>query len=274
MTTLPESSPAKGFMHGIRLARTLALRDLKNRYASSYAGIAWHILVPLVFVVINVIVFSILVKGRMGAHYGDVPFALFYLVPFTLWSFFADVVNRSTGIIAEHRFLVHRIAFPLWILPLVPVGAALLNQAIMIAVTGVLLAYYDIVPSMSAWLYPVLWLICLFLSLGVAYIVSALAVFIPDIAQIVPIVVNIVFWLTPILYPATLVSEHGAPWVQHIILDFNPFCHIAESARQSIFSTGYPEPLFMFLLFAGSLTLCCFGIWIYRKMQPAFADVL
>lgn len=274
MTTLTESSATRGFAHGIRLARTLALRDLKNRYASSYAGIGWHILVPLVFVVINVIVFSILIKGRMGAHYGDVPFALFYLAPLTLWSFFADVVNRSTGIVAEHRFLVHRIAFPLWILPLIPLGAALLNQGIMIAVTAGLLIHYDIMPSMSLWIYGLLWLTCLFLSLGVGYIISALAVFIPDMAQIVPIVVNILFWLTPILYPATLVAEHGSPWVQNVILHFNPFCHIAESARQALFSTGHPDPLVITLLLTGSIALFGLGAWIYRKMQPAFADVL
>ncbi len=258
----------------MRLARTLALRDLKNRYATSYAGIGWHLIVPLVFVLINVMVFSILIKGRMGADYGDVPFALFYLVPFTLWTFFADVVNRSTGIVAEHRYLVHRIAFPLWVLPLVPLSAALLNQAIIMAVTAGLLMYYDILPTLSAWAYPALWLICVLVTTGVAYAVSAIAVFIPDMAQLVPIGVNILFWLTPILYPATLVEQHGAPWVQNIILHFNPFCHLVEAARQAVFNTGSIGLSAIGLMMAGATAVLLLGACVYRKLQPAFADVL
>ncbi|EOA2940439.1 ABC transporter permease, partial [Yersinia enterocolitica] len=109
----------------------LAKRDLKNRYASSYAGIAWNIGVPLLYAIINVVVFSILMSGRMGARYGDVPFALFYFVPLSLWALFSDVVGRSTGILREYGYLINKIAFPFWVLPLVPLASALLSQGIL-----------------------------------------------------------------------------------------------------------------------------------------------
>ncbi|MGB5277655.1 MAG: hypothetical protein WBP02_10855, partial [Gammaproteobacteria bacterium] len=98
----------------------LIKRDLKNRYASSYAGMAWNIVVPLLNAIIYVIVFSILMKGRMGSYYSDIPFALFYFVPFSLWTVFADVVGRSPGILKEYAYLINKIAFPSWVLPLVP----------------------------------------------------------------------------------------------------------------------------------------------------------
>jgi ABC-type polysaccharide/polyol phosphate export permease len=77
-----------GLKNSLSLAWMLARRDLKNRYATNYAGIAWNVLVPLLYALINVVVFSILMKGRMGERYGNLPFALFYFVPFALWSFF------------------------------------------------------------------------------------------------------------------------------------------------------------------------------------------
>ena len=116
----------------LRLLYALAWRDIRNRYASSYAGIAWNIGVPLLYAIINVIVFSILMSGRMGARYGDIPFALFYFVPLTLWAFFSDVVVRSTGILREYSYLINKIAFPFWILPLVPIASALLSQGILL----------------------------------------------------------------------------------------------------------------------------------------------
>lgn len=261
-------------LHCLNLAWVLARRDIKTRYASSYAGMVWHIGVPLIYTLINVLVFSILVKGRMGDRYGDIPFALFYLVPFSLWTFFAEVVNRSTGILQEHRYLINKIAFPFWVLPLVPVASALLTQLIVIAMAGALMAYHGIVPGAAIGWYLYLWGVCVVLTLGVAYASAALAVYIPDLAQIVPITVNIVFWLTPILYPASVVSEYGAAWVNNLILHYNPFFYLVEMTRDAVFGTGAIAPatvaglsVFAALCFLG-------GFMLFRKLKRGFADVI
>lgn len=261
-------------LHCLNLAWVLARRDLKTRYASSYAGMVWHIGVPLIYTLINVLVFSILVKGRMGDRYGDIPFALFYLVPFSLWTFFAEVVNRSTGILREYRYLVNKIAFPFWVLPLVPVASALLTQLIVIAMAGAVMVYHGIVPGASLGWYLYLWGICVVLTLGVAYASAALAVYIPDLAQIVPITVNIMFWLTPILYPAALVNEYGAAWVSNLILHYNPFFYLVEMTRDAVFGTGAIEPMTLagLSLFAAGCFLA--GFMLFRKLKRGFADVI
>lgn len=263
-----------GIKSSLRLAWMLARRDVKNRYATSYAGIAWNILVPLLYALINVVVFSILMKGRMGERYGDLPFALFYFVPFALWAFFSEVTGRSTFILREYGFLINKIAFPFWVLPLVPLASALLNQAILFAIIGVLLFTNGIVPAASAWLFISVWLITLVLTVGIAYMVAALAVYVHDLVQIVPVVINILFWLTPILYPATLVETQGPLWVRTLIMEWNPFSHLVELARHTMFGSAPVSLAALGGTALLALVVLGLGLALFRKLKSGFADVL
>ncbi len=264
----------KGIAVGIRLAWMLAKQDTKNRYASSYAGIAWNIGVPLLNSIINVVVFSILMTGRMGVRYGDIPFALFYFVPFSLWTVFAEVVGRSTVILKEYGYLINKIAFPSWVLPLVPLASALLSQAIILLIVFGLMVHLDVPPANSAGVFLLIWLISLVITLGISYAVSALAAYVPDLIQAVPVCITILFWLTPILYPATLVEDHGALWVRHVIMDYNPFYYIVELSRHAIFgSAAVSWEAIGVMGIVASLTLAA-GLFVFRKLQPGFADVI
>jgi lipopolysaccharide transport system permease protein len=258
----------------LSLAWMLAKRDFKNRYATSYVGVAWNVLVPLAYALINVVVFSILMKGRMGERYGNLPFALFYFVPFALWSFFAEVTGRSTGILREYSYLINKIAFPFWILPLVPLASAIVNQAIIFGIVGLLMTVQHVSLGPEAWLMLPIWLASVVLTVGVAYAVSALSVYVPDFAQIVPVVVNIMFWLTPILYPATLVESHGALWVRRVIMDYNPFYYIVEMSRHSSFGTAHIAYSQLAGVTALSLVLLFLGLAMFKKLKSGFADVL
>ena len=258
----------------LSLAWMLAKRDFKNRYATSYAGIAWNVLVPLAYALINVVVFSILMKGRMGERYGNIPFSLFYFVPFALWSFFAEVTGRSTGILREYSYLINKIAFPFWILPLVPLASALINQAILFVIVAILMQGQHIGLGAEAYLFLPIWLTSVVLTVGVAYAVSSLSVYVPDFAQIVPVAVNIMFWLTPILYPATLVETQGAMWVRRVIMDYNPFYYIVEMARHATFGTASISYGELFVVGVLSITILGVGLLVFKKLKSGFADVL
>jgi ABC-type polysaccharide/polyol phosphate export permease len=263
-----------GIKHSLSLAWMLARRDLKNRYATNYAGIAWNVLVPLLYALINVVVFSILMKGRMGERYGNLPFALFYFVPFALWSFFAEVIGRSTYILREYGYLINKIAFPFWVLPLVPLASAFLNQLILFVIAAVLMVANGIGPASSAYLFVAVWAIAVVLTVGLAFAVSAVAMYVPDLAQIVPVGVNILFWLTPILYPATLVETQGALWVRSLIMEFNPFSYLVEMSRQSVFGTAPVALGALAGLAALSALVLAAGLLVFRKLKSGFADVL
>lgn len=261
-------------LNNLSLAWMLAKRDLKNRYASSYAGVAWNIGVPLLYALINVVVFSILMSGRMGGRYGDVPFALFYFVPFLLWSFFSEVVGRSTGILREYGYLINKIAFPFWVLPLVPIASALLGQGILLTIISGLMLHKGVPLADTAVLYVPIWLISVLFTVGIAYAVSALAVYIPDLAQIIPVAINILFWLTPILYPATLVEDHGALWVRGLIMDFNPFYYLVEMSRHAVFGTSPVSLGALAAMGLLSLAILFAGLGLFRKLKSGFADVI
>ncbi|NNV18874.1 hypothetical protein EHE22_00290 [Ochrobactrum pseudogrignonense] len=261
--------------NSLRLAWMLALRDVRNRYASSYAGIVWTIGVPLLYAVINVFVFSILMRGRMGVHYGDIPFSLFYFVPFTLWSFFSEVVIRSTGILKQYSYLINKISFPVRVLPLVPLASAFISQLVIVFIVVLLMSIFRVTPTWEFLpIYGLVWLSCLLLTIGFSYLISAISVYIPDMEQIIPVAVNILFWMTPILYPATLVRDSGVIWAQVLIADLNPFYYLVEFARYSVFGHGLGTWHGLILSIIACFGIFIFGIWSFKKLRPGFSDVL
>jgi len=252
----------------------LGRQDLRNRYANSYAGVAWNIGVPLLYAVINTVVFSVLMSGRMGPRYSDVPFSLFYFVPFSLWTLFAEVVGRSPGILREYGYLISKIAFPSWILPLVPLASAMLGSAIAIAACVVLMAVTGTAPAGTAWVYALVWALTAAITVGIAYGVSAVSMYVPDVAQVVPVIVNVLFWLTPILYPPRLVEAGAADWLRAVIMDFNPFFYVVESARLAVFGGLGDAWWNLGLLGVFAASSLAIGLLVFRVLRPGFADVV
>lgn len=256
------------------LAWTLAKRDLGNRYASSYGGVAWNIGVPLLYALINVVVFSLIMKGRLGLEYNEVPFALFYFIPFSLWILFVEVVGRSTSILSEYSYLINKISFPVWVLPLIPFATAFLTQFIIMVMSAGLMVYHGIVPAQNAYLFVLVWLSAVVFTLGIAYFVAAISVYVHDFVQVVPVLTTVLFWLTPILYPSTLVIDEGAFWLRTIIMDLNPFFYLVELSRSVILGTEYFSWSIMGLSFLISIITLITGFVVFRKLKPGFADVL
>ena len=119
-----------------------------------------------------------------------------------------------------------------------------------------------------------MWLVALLLTLGIAYAVAALAVYVPDLAQAVPVGVTILFWLTPILYPASLVENHGALWMRNIIMDYNPFYYLVDLSRHAVFGGARAWPGTRWRHGAGGGGYAGVGPAVFRKLQPGFADVI
>lgn len=258
----------------LHLAWMLAKRDLLNRYISSYAGFFWNIGVPLFNALIMAIIFTVLMDGRLGLDYGDTPFVLFYFIPFSLWVVFAEVVGRSTGILREYDYLINKISFPYWVLPLIPLASALLNQFIILSIVAVLFKYFNLSVSNLAYIYFFIWLITLILTIGFAYAVSAISVYLQDLKQIVPLFINILFWLTPILYPPFLIEQKAPIWLKTIIISFNPFYYLSEYSRYSLLGTEEFPFLNLVMLLAISCILLFLGIFTFKKLKAGFADVI
>lgn len=258
----------------VRLAWLLAKRDLRNRYASSYAGFVWAIGVPLVYALINIVVFSLLMRGQMGERYGNVPFTVFYFVALSQWIMFAEVVPRSANIIREYSYILKtRVGFPVWIIPLIPLASAFVTQLVIALLCAIYMWAHNLAPSPSTPIIFFVWLTSITITVGVALIVASISVFIPDMNQIVPIVINVIFWLTPILYPPSMVSA-ASPAIQWIIVGINPFYYVTEAARLSVF--GAASEIWKDILVAAiyGITFMILGSYVFRKLRPGFTDVL
>ncbi|WP_025029799.1 ABC transporter permease [Nitratireductor aquibiodomus] len=261
-------------INDLHLAWVLARRDLSNRYAASYFGFVWTIGVPLVYALINIVVFSMMMRGRMGDRYADVPFTVFYFIALSQWILFAEAVPRSAGIVREYSYLLRtRVGFPAWIIPILPLASAAVTQLVVISLGIASMVANDIIPSTSAVLFIFVTACTVILTLGVSYIVAAISVYVPDMSQAVPIFVTMLFWLTPILYPPSMLE--GAPAiVRHLILTFNPFYYLTETARLAVLGTIEPVWPKLLVPFVFGVSVLVVGHWIFRKLRPGFTDVL
>jgi len=217
-------------------------------------------------------VFGIIFKSRWQTDGPETPtgeFALILFAGLTAFNLFSEVANRSPLLIVGMTTYVKKVVFPLEILPVVAVGVALINSLINICllIIATLIINHTVSPTLI--LLPLAYLPLLLFCLGVSWFLSSLGVYIRDIAQGIGIVVQILFFLTPIVYPVTSVPANLQP-----VLAANPLTFIVDSFRQSVI---WNLPLHWKALAAWTVIMGVFAILGYAwfmKTRKGFADVL
>ena len=256
-----------------RIVLELIRRDLSTRYAGSFMGVLWSIGVPTLNALVLSAVFSVLMSGRMGEHYHGLPFAVFYFAGLAPWVLFTEATSRAAIIIIENAAIVKRLHFPLEALCVQVVGAAIIGHVVVLAVAGVLMLMYGLPLTARLLLLPLLLALTLTLTLGICLTMSALSVFLRDLTVLVPVGLNLMFFLTPILYPPALLE--GASWVARLfILDLNPWHHVVEGYRWAVL--GSPTFHMVGLAYTTALAVMALagGLALFRRLKGAFADVL
>ena len=248
---------------------SLARRDLVARYKGSALGIMWAILTPIVMIAIFTFIFAGIFGARFGARGSSWDYALYLFCGLLPWTMFQETVQRASTTIVEHANLVKRVVFPLETLPVAQALSALGNQ--LFGTTALLLAiavFYHQLNASVLWL-PVLLVPQLLATLGAAWLVASLGVFLRDIAQGISLILMAWLYLTPIIYPESIVPERYRPFI-----NANPFTALVRSYRR-IFLEGAPPDwsnLAYFTAFA--LVLFVFGYWWFAKTRKNFADVI
>ncbi len=268
------------------LLQMLVRRDLEARYKGSMLGNLWPLLNQISQLLIYTYVFSIVLRVKLPVQ-GQSPqammlasrgfdpdstllFGLWLFAALVPWIAFSTSVTQASNAVVGQVNLVKKVVFPLSLLPLVPVFSALIESAFGLAVLIVLLAFLTHSLPWQLALLPLVWGMQMMLTAGLCYIVAGLTVFIRDIAQSVGIILNLLFYLTPVVYgPEKLGS------FEHWVMMFNPLATITALYRDLVF-WGSTETLetYGFSLFIISLVVFLLGRFIYRKLTPAFADVL
>ena len=190
---------ARGVYQNNYMIRSMVVRDLKARYIGSSLGFFWSIIHPLTQIIIYYFIFSVVLKIRLGPQYGGTDFAVWLIAGLLPWFLVAEVLNRSPGAVLEQSAIISKTVFPSELLPLTQLLSAITNHLIglLIFMGFLMLSGYE--PSLRMLLIlPIMFITGLF-TLGIAWTLAALNVFLRDIGQFVGVVVNIWFYLNPII---------------------------------------------------------------------------
>lgn len=251
------------------LILSLAKRELTGRYKGSVLGIIWAILTPLVMIVIFTIIFAGIFKAKFNVNDSPWDYALYLFCGLLPWNAFQESLNLSSSAVVNRANLVKRVVFPLETLPVSQTLAALANQ--IFGTVALLLAIVIIRHELhlTALYLPVLLIPQFLVTLGGAWLLASLGVFIRDIVQGISLVLMAWMYLTPIIYPETLVPEPYRP-----IINLNPFTPLIRSYRR-IFLDGAPPDWSGLAYFSAFAVLAfVFGYWWFARTRKNFADVV
>lgn len=251
------------------MIRSMVIRDLRQRYVGSMLGIFWSVIQPLTQIMLYYFVFGVVLKMRLGPEYGSISYVYWLIAGLLPWLFFAETISKAPTAVIDQANLVKKMVFPSEILPIVNLVAALINHLIAITILVVFLVAsgYGISPKILL-MVPYLLLLGLF-SLGISWLLSSLTVYLRDIGHIIGVIINIWFYLTPVIYP-----QQQIPVRLRGLFGLNPMLHIIEGFRMALLGkTNIDISGLMYLLVVGIVILFA-GALTFRKLKPDFADVL
>lgn len=260
------SSPATLFAHRYLLGQ-LVKRDVLLRYRGAMFGVLWIFLSPLLMLGIFAFVFGHVFQSRWPDQPAGMPVWLMLYSGLIVFNLFSETVARAPATVRGYPSYVKKIIFPLEILPLVPLGAGLVHVAFNLPILAAALAWHgQLTPGIL--LFPFLILPVLLLSIGLAWFFAAWGVFIKDMAQIVPLFVQMLLFLSPVFYPASAV-----PPVLRPFYEFNPLGAVIEAMRAAILGLGIAWSAWLAALAAGMLA-AYLGHAFFQHSRDEFADAL
>jgi len=250
------------------LIAVMARRELEVQYVGAFLGVIWKIIHPIILITIFWIIFSLGFKVQPN---NGVPFVSWLTAGMAIWFAFADIVTGSTQAIVGNSNLIKKTLFPSQILPLVKLIVGIVTHSIFLMVLIVLMIFQGVAVSWYNFQFVYYLIGMSFLALGLGWIFSALNVFVRDIDQAVPIILQIGFWATPIFWNLSMI-----PQKMQLIFKLNPMFYIVEGYRDSfIYAKPFWHHPYQTLYFwIVSLVLFYLGAIIFKKLKPHFADSL
>ncbi|MBN3925980.1 ABC transporter permease [Nostoc sp. NMS4] len=256
------------------LLRTLVRRDLEARYKGSVLGNLWPLLNQLSQLLIYTYVFSTVLKVKLttlkGLPANDFTFGLWLFAGLLPWIAFTGGLMQSSNSVLGQANLVKKVVFPLALLPIVPVLSTFIESSfgLMALIFFVAINAHTLHPTLA--LLPLIWLTQLLLTAGLGYLAAGLTVFLRDIPQSLGVILNIWFYATPLVYPASAIPEQ---W-RNLVFWLNPMAAIAEVYRDIVLVGEVQHWCEWGVAFAIATIIFCFGFTVYKRLRPAFADVL
>jgi len=249
------------------------MREVLVRYKQSMLGVVWAVLQPTLTMVVFTLLFGALLGPKNLPTVEGVPYAISTYCALLPWQLFSQAVSRASTSVVNNQGLITKIYFPRLIIPLAPVLAALVDFAVAFIVLICLMVWYGIAPGPAIFTLPALVLFAVASALAVSLWLSAINAIHRDVQYVVPFLIQILMYVSPILYSAQSVLKGRPEWVQ-FLYGLNPMAGVAEGFRWALLNTRPPDFIVVASSVLGVLGLLAGGLYYFKRMERTFADVV
>ncbi|MDP2370084.1 ABC transporter permease [Rhodoferax sp.] len=249
-------------------------REVVGRYKGSFFGLAWSFFNPILMLAVYTFVFSVVFKARWGSAASAVAesktdFAVVLFVGMIVHGVFSEVLNRAPTLILNNQNFVKRVVFPLEILPVVTMGAALFHGLVSVTVLLFAFVLFNGFLHWTVIFLPLVLLPLVVLTLGLGWMLASLGVFLRDVGQTTGIVTTVLMFLAPVFYPVSALPPAFRPWLMA-----NPLTFIIEQAREVLVWGRQPSWLGLGVYGLIAVAIAWLGFAWFQKTRKGFADVL
>jgi lipopolysaccharide transport system permease protein len=256
--------------HHRELVYFLTKRELQVRYKQSFFGVSWAVLQPLIFALVFALFFGVVVKIKAPE---GLPYLVFVVTGIVPWLFTAQAIQNGSGSLVQDSNLISKVYFPRLALPLakglsllVDLGIALVLMLVVTLVSGVAIAS-------TVYLVPAFLLLSVVTAFGIGTLFAAINVKYRDVQLIVPMLVQILFFVSPVLYSGTQVGDQaGKAW--SYIYSINPLASAFDGLRWALLDAPYPGTLNILISVASATVVLLVGLFYFKRSEHYFADVI
>lgn len=243
--------------------------DLVTRFARSKLGGLWMIINPLAQVLVLALILSNVLAAKLPGIETRYAYAVYLVAGLLAWSLFSDVINRCLVLFIEQGNLMKKMAFPRITLPAIAVGSSLLNNALLVlASLGVFVVLGHRLDFVMFWLFPLTVMLAMFAA-GIGLVLGITNVFARDVGQVVPIVLQMWFWLTPIVYPVSVIPEPYRHWLQ-----LNPIYPFVEAYHRTLVYGTIPDIGALAVIGAVAIGLLLVAVFLFRRAAEEMVDAV
>src|SRR3989344_3525045 len=240
-------------------------RDLKVRYKQTAIGVSWAVLQPF----LTMVVFSVFFGTLLGVPSDNVPYPIFVYVGLLFWQFFSGALSDTANALVGNQAIVTKVYFPRLILPLSSVSTKLVDFVIAAVILAGMMAYCGYVPNLEGLLVlPLLLIISFMAAVGGGLFLAALNVKYRDVRHALPFFIQILLFVTPVIYPASIAGKYS--W----ILAMNPMMGVIQTARAGLLDATPINWFLVVLSFLAALVMLLIGTVYFKKVERYFADII
>jgi len=244
-------------------------REFQSKYRNSLLGAAWTIINPLAMIVVYTVIFSQIMRAKLPGVDSTFAYSIYLCAGILSWGLFAEITTRSQNMFLENANLLKKLTFPRLCLPVTVVATGLLNFGIVFGLfTGFLLITNNFPGTVYVALFPVLSLLVVF-AVGLGILLGVLNVFFRDVGQFFGIFITFWFWLTPIVYPQSILPER----IQ-ALMAFNPMAAIITAVQDVLVRGAWPQWGQLIYSMGVAAALCLLGLHVFRKRAGEMVDEL